>query len=100
MVSPIVLLDAGPLGLVTNPRRSRQSIACAQWLQTLVGHGSRVLVVAASPKGQLALNAERFKARTQAQGPLPRAPVEAEKRAVIPRPTVLCTPDPGLVSGL
>jgi predicted nucleic acid-binding protein len=29
---------------VTNPRRSRQSIACAQWLQAIVGHGSRVLV--------------------------------------------------------
>ncbi len=44
MVSHTVLLDAGPLGLVTNPRRSRQSVACAQWLQALVGHGSRVLV--------------------------------------------------------
>jgi predicted nucleic acid-binding protein len=44
VVSHIVLLDAGPLGLVTNPRRSRQSVACAQWLQTFVGRGSRVLV--------------------------------------------------------
>ena len=44
MVSHTVLLDAGPLGLVTNPRRSRQSVACAQWLQALVQHGSRVLV--------------------------------------------------------
>ena len=44
MVSHIVLLDAGPLGLVTNPRRSQQSVACAQWLQTLVRRGSRVLV--------------------------------------------------------
>lgn len=44
MVSHTVLLDAGPLGLVTNPRRSRQSVACAQWLQELVGHESRVLV--------------------------------------------------------
>jgi hypothetical protein len=39
-----VLLDAGPLGFVTNPQRSRQSVACAQWLQALVRHGSRVLV--------------------------------------------------------
>jgi hypothetical protein len=44
VVSHTVLLDAGPLGLVTNPRRSRQSVACAQWLQALVRHGSRVLV--------------------------------------------------------
>jgi predicted nucleic acid-binding protein len=44
VVSHTVLLDAGPLGLVTNPRRARQSVACAQWLQALVRHGSRVLV--------------------------------------------------------
>ena len=44
MVSHTVLLDAGPLGLMTDPRRSRQSVACAQWLQALVRHGSRVLV--------------------------------------------------------
>lgn len=43
-MSHTVLLDAGPLGLVTNPRRSRPSIACAQWLQALVAHGSRVIV--------------------------------------------------------
>jgi predicted nucleic acid-binding protein len=30
--------------LVTNLRRLRQSVACAQWLQALVRHGSRVLV--------------------------------------------------------
>jgi predicted nucleic acid-binding protein len=43
-VSRVVLLDAGPLGLVTNPQRSRQSLACAQWLQALVTHGLRVIV--------------------------------------------------------
>ncbi len=44
MVSNVVLLDAGPLGLATNPRRSRQSVACAQWVQALVTHGTRVIV--------------------------------------------------------
>jgi predicted nucleic acid-binding protein len=39
-----VLLDAGPLGLVTNPRRSPRSAACAQWLQTLIAAGARVIV--------------------------------------------------------
>jgi predicted nucleic acid-binding protein len=39
-----VLLDTGPLGLVTNPRRSPQSVACAQWLQALVARGIRVIV--------------------------------------------------------
>jgi predicted nucleic acid-binding protein len=43
-VSEVVLLDAGPLGLVTNPRRSQQSVACAQWVQALVARGSRVIV--------------------------------------------------------
>ena len=39
-----MLLDAGPLGLVTNPRRSLQSVACAQWLQALAARGGRVIV--------------------------------------------------------
>jgi hypothetical protein len=44
VVSRAVLLDAGPLGLVTNPRRSARSVACAQWLQGLVGGGVRVVL--------------------------------------------------------
>ena len=43
-MSQVVLLDTGPLGLVTNPRRSPQSVACAQWLQALVAHSIRVIV--------------------------------------------------------
>ena len=43
-MSQVVLLDTGPLGLVTNPRRSPPSVACAQWLQALVAHGIRVIV--------------------------------------------------------
>jgi len=43
-VNQVVLLDARPLGLVTNPRRSQQSIACAQWLQALVARGSLVIL--------------------------------------------------------
>jgi predicted nucleic acid-binding protein len=44
VVSRVVLLDAGPLGLVTNPRRSPSAISCAGWLQTLVAAGTRVIV--------------------------------------------------------
>jgi len=44
VVSQAVLLDAGPLGLVTNPKRSPRSVACAQWLQSLVAKGMRVVV--------------------------------------------------------
>ena len=39
-----VLLDSGPLGLVTNPKRSPQSVACAQWVQSLVSIGTRVIL--------------------------------------------------------
>jgi predicted nucleic acid-binding protein len=43
-VSRTILLDAGPLGLVTNPKFSPQSLACAQWLQKLIASGARVVV--------------------------------------------------------
>jgi predicted nucleic acid-binding protein len=44
VVNRAVLLDAGPLGLASNPRRSARSIACAQWLQQLLRADVRVLV--------------------------------------------------------
>jgi predicted nucleic acid-binding protein len=43
-VSQVILLDAGPIGLVTNPKLSPKSIACTQWLQILVSFGSRVII--------------------------------------------------------
>jgi predicted nucleic acid-binding protein len=44
LVSRIVLLDAGPLGLVTNPKLSPASIACTEWLQALVSRRTRILL--------------------------------------------------------
>ena len=44
MVSRIVLLDAGPLGLVSNPKPSRQNLACSAWRQGLLESGVRVMV--------------------------------------------------------
>jgi predicted nucleic acid-binding protein len=43
-VSRVVVLDTGPLGLVTNPKRSAESIACAQWLQTHITMGNRIII--------------------------------------------------------
>jgi predicted nucleic acid-binding protein len=43
-VSRAIVLDAGPLGLVTNPNLSPQSLACAQWLQSLVTSGVQVVL--------------------------------------------------------
>jgi len=44
LVSRVILLDTGPLGLITNPKLSPESVACAQWLQTHITAGSRVIV--------------------------------------------------------
>jgi hypothetical protein len=43
-MSRVVLLDAGPLGLVTNPNMSPDALACTQWLQSLRVKGISVLV--------------------------------------------------------
>jgi len=43
-VNRVIILDAGPLGLITNPRLSVESIACTQWLQSHVMRGNRVII--------------------------------------------------------
>jgi len=43
-VNGVILLDAGPLGLVTNPKRSPQSTACARWLGRAASGGARFAV--------------------------------------------------------
>lgn len=43
-MSRVVLLDAGPLGLVTNPKLSLSSAACTEWLQRLVSGRVRILL--------------------------------------------------------
>ena len=44
MVIQAVILDSGPLGLVTNPRMSPQATACLRWVQELLSPGRRVIV--------------------------------------------------------
>jgi predicted nucleic acid-binding protein len=43
-VSRVIILDSGPLGLITNPKKSPESLACAQWLQNLLMVGNRVII--------------------------------------------------------
>jgi predicted nucleic acid-binding protein len=43
-VSQVVLLDSGPIGLITNPNQSPASIACTNWLQTISTVGIRVII--------------------------------------------------------
>ena len=46
MTYRIVLLDSAPLGLVSNPRASQESVACKTWLADTLSAGHRVLVPA------------------------------------------------------
>ncbi len=41
-MSAAVLLDAGPLGLLTNPNNNSQAIACRAWLASLTAAGRQV----------------------------------------------------------
>jgi predicted nucleic acid-binding protein len=45
-MSLTVFLDAGPLGLVTNPKRTPETIAAAQWIYNMEAAGHRFLVPA------------------------------------------------------
>jgi hypothetical protein len=40
----IIVLDSGPLGLITNPKFSPESIACAQWLQAQITSANRIII--------------------------------------------------------
>jgi predicted nucleic acid-binding protein len=39
-----ILLDAGPLGMVSNPKASRRNRDCYEWLLSAVADGARVLL--------------------------------------------------------
>ncbi|MEA5513431.1 nuclease [Nodularia sp. UHCC 0506] len=43
-MSRAIVLDTGPLGLITNPKLSSQSVACTQWLQLHLSSGSRIII--------------------------------------------------------
>lgn len=43
-MSRLIVLDAGPLGLLTNPRRSPEVLACDLWLRDILDGGARVIV--------------------------------------------------------
>ena len=43
-MSMIVLLDAGPLGMITNPKSSPENEACKNWLASLTYSGVEVVI--------------------------------------------------------
>ena len=40
----LILLDSGPLGMVTNPKAKGLPLACQQWLKTLLKGGERFAI--------------------------------------------------------
>jgi hypothetical protein len=40
----IVLLDAGPLGMITNPKSSPENEACKDWLAKLAAEGVDIVI--------------------------------------------------------
>jgi len=43
-MSLIVLLDAGPLGMITNPKSSPENEACKNWLASLAYNAVEVMI--------------------------------------------------------
>jgi predicted nucleic acid-binding protein len=43
-MNPTILLDAGPLGMVTNPRAAGEARECRDWLRAMIASGVAVLV--------------------------------------------------------
>jgi predicted nucleic acid-binding protein len=43
-MSLIVLLDAGPLGMITNPKSSPENEACKNWLASLAFNGVEIVI--------------------------------------------------------
>jgi predicted nucleic acid-binding protein len=40
----LIMLDSGPLGMVTNPKAKDNPLACQQWLTTLLQRGEKVVI--------------------------------------------------------
>jgi predicted nucleic acid-binding protein len=62
-MSMIILLDAGPLGLITNPRASQETRECNQWLESLASKGILVKIpeIADFEVRRELLRADKFK---------------------------------------
>ena len=43
-MSLVVVLDSGPLGLITSPTASPTNVACNEWVEAQLGNGNRVVV--------------------------------------------------------
>ncbi|MBA2395330.1 MAG: hypothetical protein H0V70_21585 [Ktedonobacteraceae bacterium] len=62
-MSMVILLDAGPLGLITNPKASQETRECNQWLESLAVKGILVKIpeIADFEVRRELLRADKFK---------------------------------------
>ncbi len=44
MVKRTILLDSGPIGLITNPNQIGENLSCTQWLKDLAAQDQRIVV--------------------------------------------------------
>lgn len=40
----VIVLDTGPLGIITNPRQTPDMVACTAWLRSMLAAGARVVL--------------------------------------------------------
>lgn len=40
----VIVLDTGPLGILTNPRQTPDVVACSAWLRSMLAAGARVVL--------------------------------------------------------
>ena len=71
-MSMIVLLDAGPLGMLTNPKSSPENEACKNWLASLAYNGVEVVIPEHDLPPQLKRLAEPPPARLKYQPRIPQ----------------------------
>src|SRR6266542_2236181 len=43
-MSLVVLVDAGPLGMISNPKGSSDNEACKNWVTSLAYHGAEIII--------------------------------------------------------
>ncbi len=43
-MSRVIVLDSGPLGMVTNPRSSPMNVSCREWLESLLAAQTSVVI--------------------------------------------------------
>jgi len=43
-VTRVIVLDTGPLGILTNPRQTPDVVACTAWLRSMLAAGARVVL--------------------------------------------------------